>query len=526
MLSVTSLPCPAVLFQMARVQLLLAALVVALSATPPRTEAAAVTPAEPGPGQAAVRAEDRADAEADADPGTGGSSFFDTFMAFLGSSALHKAQPADAQADDSVVAAASDTQSQQVEQGRSLAYDGGLVSGAPLQDGGQADRVKRTGALPASLLGGVVNHKLGYLNKGSHHIHFHNYNTKCDKPHFSLWEFKKAILHKLLEAAKAIGGGVLAIKGKLLTAKGHLVAAKGRKLATKGEELTEFGKGILAKALGHGGVEEVHHTAPSAPSGPGGPGPAHYAAYGAPPLAAAHFQGYNYPAPQYLPASGAGAPSGHGYNAAVSLLNEYSRAGFGYAAGARAHASKHSHGPGAPGALHRTGQAPTGPSATGPAGTLPGNLQAGLLVLQPAPSAPQRSGSVAAASSPHLAAIPAPGPGQAPGQAQAHAPAASPDHRSGSVAFYSSQDSAAYSATPSQPLVLAPEFMDTVSAAGLSNKVRRYAMLPPSSRSLDVAMAAVVRGLHLHGSDLDADALLSPDTDILRSAAERLAAEQ
>lgn len=467
---------------MARVQLLLAALLLAGAGTmPSRCDAAAVTPAEQS------SAEDRVDAEADADPGTGGSSFFDTFMAFLGSSALHKTQAADdGQGEDSVVAAASDTQQQQVEQGRSL-YGGGLVAGAPLQDGGQADRVKRTGALPVSLLSGVVNHKLGYLSsKGSHHVHFHNYNTKCDKPHFSLWEFKKAILHKLLEAAKAVGGGVLALKGKLLTAKGHLVAAKGRKLATKGEELTEFGKGVLAKALGHGDhTEEVHHSAPSAPSGPAAP--AHYAAYGAPPLAAAHFQGYNYPAPQYLPAAG-GAPSGHGYNAAVSLLDEYSRAGFGHAP-AHAPANTHAHG-----ALHRTGQAPTGPSATGPAGTLPGNLQAGLLVLQPAPSAPQRSGSVAAASSPHSATVPAPG-------------SAAP----GTLALYASQDSSAHAASPSQPLVLAPEYMDAMSTAEMSNKVRRYA----SRRSIDLAMAAVVRGLQ--GSDL----LLHPD--ILRSAATRIA---
>lgn len=136
---------------------------------------------------------------------------------------------------------------------------------------------------------------------------------QCEKAHFSLWEFKKALLHKLLDAAKAIGGGVLALKGKLITAKGHLVASKGRKIAHKGEELTEFGKGLLAKALGHGAehtpTDEEVHTAPSAPAAPyslgHAPGPA--PSYGAS-AAGYGYGGYAYPAPQYQ----AQAPSGHG----------------------------------------------------------------------------------------------------------------------------------------------------------------------------------------------------------------------
>ncbi|XP_034237488.1 LOW QUALITY PROTEIN: uncharacterized protein LOC117642960 [Thrips palmi] len=471
-------------------------------------------------------ADKRADAEADAsaDPGTG-SSFFDTFMAFLGSSALHRQQPEDgaerAAARDAVEGAASDTSAQQQPpaqfQGRDLQGLQGqdqFLAGAPPQDGGQADRVKRTGALPAHLLGSVINHKLGYLGaKSSHHVHFHNYNTKCDKAHFSLWEFKKGILHKLLEAAKAIGGGVLALKGKLITAKGHLVAAKGRKLASKGEELTEFGKSVLAKALGHGGHDEVH-TVASAPSGPAN---AHFTApvYGAPVSGPA--LGYQYGAPQYLPP----APSGHGYNSAVSLLNEYSRAGFGHAAGPLAHglgamaaASSHGHasvhaghaGHSGHHPVHRAGQAPTGPSATGSAGTLPGSLQAGLLVLQPAPSASgsHRAGSLGAASSQHAAAVPAPTMTVADAAATPSAP-----YPSETLAIFASQPNAA-----SQPLVLAPEYMDAM-APSETNKVRRYAVPTSSRRSLDAAMAAVVRGLQ--GSDL----LLHPD--IVRNAAQGLA---
>lgn len=127
-------------------------------------------------------ADKRADADASADP-SASSSFFDTFMAFLGSSALHQQQQPDDGAEagrDAVEAAASDADEQQQPlpfQGRDL-HDQ-YLAGAPLQDGGQADRVKRTGALPAQLLGGVINHKLGYLGaKSSHHVHFHNYGTK------------------------------------------------------------------------------------------------------------------------------------------------------------------------------------------------------------------------------------------------------------------------------------------------------------------------------------------------------------
>ncbi|KAJ1524218.1 hypothetical protein ONE63_010738 [Megalurothrips usitatus] len=451
---------------------------------------AAVAAAEDAP----AAAEDRVNAEAVADPGTGGThNFFDTFMAFLGSSALHQHQPG----EEAAVAAASEDSAQQAqpEQGRSL-HGGGLgdLAGVPVQDGGQADRVKRTGAIPAQLLSGVINHKLGYLGaKSSHHIHFHNYGGhKCEKPHFSLWEFKKALLHKLLEAAKAIGGGVLALKGKLLTVKGNLVAAKGRKLASKGEELTEFGKGVLAKALGYGGHEEVH-TAPSAPSAPAAPPPA--AAYGVPAYGGYHYGPGPAAAAQYLPAQ---PPSGHGYNAAVSLLDEYSRAGFGVppapAAAGHAHGTHATHGH-----THRAGEAPSGPSATGPAGTLPGNLQAGLLVLQPAPSAQASSGYSprAQASFQHAAAVPAPAAAEASGPSGA-----------------ASQSPAEHLSAPPQPLVLAPEIMDAITSESNKVRVRRYAALPSSRRSLDAAMAGVVR--RLQGSDLHLH------SEAVRTAAARL----
>ncbi|CAB0003500.1 unnamed protein product [Nesidiocoris tenuis] len=66
---------------------------------------------------------------------------------------------------------------------------------------------------------------------------------------FSLWSFKKMVLNALLQAVKAITGGVIALKGQIVKVKGHLVAAKGKLLETKGDAITEFGKQLATKAL-------------------------------------------------------------------------------------------------------------------------------------------------------------------------------------------------------------------------------------------------------------------------------------
>jgi len=122
-------------------------------------------------------------------------------------------------------------------------------------------------------------------------------------------------LAKLLEAAKTIGGGILALKGKLLTFKGHLVEIKGRKLAEKGEALAEFGKGVIAKVLGHG---TTAHSAPSAPSGPS-------AALSIPPSGGGYVHPPPAPVQLPLPHDGYGVPTGHdgGHSASVPGIHEH-----------------------------------------------------------------------------------------------------------------------------------------------------------------------------------------------------------
>lgn len=66
---------------------------------------------------------------------------------------------------------------------------------------------------------------------------------------FSLWSFKKMVFNALLQAIKAITGGVIALKGQIVKVKGHFVAAKGKLLETKGDAITEFGKHLATKAL-------------------------------------------------------------------------------------------------------------------------------------------------------------------------------------------------------------------------------------------------------------------------------------
>ena len=55
----------------------------------------------------------------------------------------------------------------------------------------------------------------------------------------------------MLQAAKAIKGGAIALSGQLLKAKGHLIAAKGKLLASKGEQINHLGRDLAAKALLH-----------------------------------------------------------------------------------------------------------------------------------------------------------------------------------------------------------------------------------------------------------------------------------
>jgi ribosomal protein S4 len=66
---------------------------------------------------------------------------------------------------------------------------------------------------------------------------------------FDFWTFKKALLSTLLQAVKAIKGGIIAIKGQIIKAKGHLLSTKGRIISAKGEAISNFGKQLANTAL-------------------------------------------------------------------------------------------------------------------------------------------------------------------------------------------------------------------------------------------------------------------------------------
>jgi len=74
----------------------------------------------------------------------------------------------------------------------------------------------------------------------------------------------------LLQAVKAITGGVIALNGQLVKVKGHLLAAKAHLLSTKGDSITAFGRHIVTHAFST--THDTAHTdahepvVPSAPS--------------------------------------------------------------------------------------------------------------------------------------------------------------------------------------------------------------------------------------------------------------------
>lgn len=76
-------------------------------------------------------------------------------------------------------------------------------------------------------------------------LYFQSYDAKS----FDFWTLKKSILNTLLQAVKAIKGGVIAIKGKLIQGGGNLISAKGRLISKKGEAITNLGKHIIHTAM-------------------------------------------------------------------------------------------------------------------------------------------------------------------------------------------------------------------------------------------------------------------------------------
>lgn len=69
-----------------------------------------------------------------------------------------------------------------------------------------------------------------------------------EKP-FGPWDFKTAIFGTLIQALKAIGGGVLALKGQIVKGSGFLLAAKSKVLGKTGDVITSFGKQLASSAV-------------------------------------------------------------------------------------------------------------------------------------------------------------------------------------------------------------------------------------------------------------------------------------
>ncbi|VVC30889.1 Hypothetical protein CINCED_3A011196 [Cinara cedri] len=134
-------------------------------------------------------------------------------------------------------------------------------------------RNKRSGSIFSSLMNKKLK-LLGSLSGSSssksmghpsgHSGHFEqpplSYHTKS----FDLWGVKKAIFSSVLQAAKAITGGVIALKGQLIKAKGHVVVAKGKLLQNKGQAISNFGQTIATHAF-----DEHHEQPPPAHSSVG-----------------------------------------------------------------------------------------------------------------------------------------------------------------------------------------------------------------------------------------------------------------
>lgn len=80
-------------------------------------------------------------------------------------------------------------------------------------------------------------------------------------------------MNTLIQAVKAIGGGVLALKGQLIKGSGFLVSTKGRIISSAGDAITGLGKSLAASAVvqpppaphpGYGGHVGYAYESPAA----------------------------------------------------------------------------------------------------------------------------------------------------------------------------------------------------------------------------------------------------------------------
>jgi hypothetical protein len=96
-----------------------------------------------------------------------------------------------------------------------------------------------------------------------------SYHTKA----FDFWTLKKSILNTLLQAVKAITGGVTILKGQLIKGGGALVSGLGKVVSVKGEAVTNLGRHFVNSATlvpptkkGHNHEAIISHTSHSGES--------------------------------------------------------------------------------------------------------------------------------------------------------------------------------------------------------------------------------------------------------------------
>ncbi|XP_066995696.2 uncharacterized protein [Anabrus simplex] len=197
-----------------------------------------------------------------------------------------------------------------------------IAFGAALhEEPSESERVKRSGSgdilgLLTSKIGSKISSIASASSSSGHQEDPHeeygpppNYDQKS----FDIWGFKKAILSTLLQAVKAIKGGIIALKGQLIKAKGQIIQTKGKIISAKGEAISNFGRHIATKALSSSGHSSSGsgHSAPSAPSGPSGGGyaPSGHSGEGYLPPTGGSYGPPPPPPPSYGPPPS--APSGH-----------------------------------------------------------------------------------------------------------------------------------------------------------------------------------------------------------------------
>ncbi|KOX71935.1 hypothetical protein WN51_03212, partial [Melipona quadrifasciata] len=96
---------------------------------------------------------------------------------------------------------------------------------------------------------------------------------------FDVWDFKKAIISTLMQAVKAITGGVIALKGQLLKGGAYLIASKTKFITKTGDAITALGTNIVKNAAHpyaqppHPGYLYDHHPEVGHEDGYEGPPP-------------------------------------------------------------------------------------------------------------------------------------------------------------------------------------------------------------------------------------------------------------